>query len=205
MSQVSRPFFHLASSSTQAASNCGPRRLSGSCAENTCATAPFSQTSRLRVASHFGTRSGGEQARMPLSPKIITSRTCSMVSPTRAARRQAASPLQPGCAPILPQPGFYRPRALQGSPMFSSHRPGPSDGPLPKIRTDRARRPLHTVQDLQESPQSPPAAARQARRRPTSRRASARSRACPSEIPAHSRLCVSSCFSCSRTDSNDFQ
>ena len=58
-SQASSAFFHLASSSTQAASNCGPRRLSGSCAENTCAIAPFGQTSRRRVASHSGRRSGG--------------------------------------------------------------------------------------------------------------------------------------------------
>ena len=46
------------------------------------------QTSRLRVASHFGRRSGGEQARMPLSPNTITSRTCSIVSPTSATRRE---------------------------------------------------------------------------------------------------------------------
>ena len=38
MSQVSCGRCHLASSSNQAASNCGPRRLSGSSAENTCAT-----------------------------------------------------------------------------------------------------------------------------------------------------------------------
>ena len=39
------------------------------------AVAPFAQTSLRFVASHSGRRSGGEQARIPLSPKIITSRT----------------------------------------------------------------------------------------------------------------------------------
>ena len=74
MSQASSARFHLANSSTQAASNCGPRRLSGSCAEKTCATAPLGQTNRLRPASHSGRRSGGEQAKIPLSPNTITSR-----------------------------------------------------------------------------------------------------------------------------------
>ncbi len=73
-SQASSPFVHLPSSSHQAASNCGPRSASGSRAEKICAVAPFGQTSRLRVACHSGRRSGGEQARMPLEPKTITSR-----------------------------------------------------------------------------------------------------------------------------------
>lgn len=107
-SQVSCAFFHLASSSTQAASNWGPRKPSGSCAVCTVATAPFGQTSRLRPASHSGRRSSGEQARMPLSPKIITSRTCSMVSPTSATRRQRPASIYrappPGRGPIPPPP-----------------------------------------------------------------------------------------------------
>jgi len=74
MSHASYAFFHLAISSAQAQSNWGPRRLSGSCAENICAVAPLGQTRRRRVACHSGRRSGGEQARMPLSPKTITSR-----------------------------------------------------------------------------------------------------------------------------------
>ncbi len=41
MSKVASAWRHLASSSHQAAANCGPRRLSGSSAENACATAPL--------------------------------------------------------------------------------------------------------------------------------------------------------------------
>jgi hypothetical protein len=65
---------HFANSSTHAASNCGPRKASGLWAENTCAVAPFGQISIFRPACHSGRRSGGEQAKIPLSPKIITSR-----------------------------------------------------------------------------------------------------------------------------------
>ena len=43
MAQVSSGFFHLPSSSHQAAENCGPRRKLGSSAEKSCATAPFAQ------------------------------------------------------------------------------------------------------------------------------------------------------------------
>ena len=44
-----------------------------------------------------GRRSGGLQASIPLSPKIMTSRTCSMVSPTSATRLHA-----PGSSGRLP-------------------------------------------------------------------------------------------------------
>ncbi len=76
----------------------------GSCAENTCATAPLGQTSRLRVACHSGRRSGGEQARMPLSPITITSRTCSIVSPTSATWRA-----RPGSAGVAPSTSALHP------------------------------------------------------------------------------------------------
>ena len=45
---------HLASSSIQAASNCGPRRLSGSSAENACATAPLLHSTRRRDGIQVG-------------------------------------------------------------------------------------------------------------------------------------------------------
>ena len=54
MSKVASAWRHLASSSAQAAANCGPRRLSGSSAENTCATAPFGHSSRRRDGIHAG-------------------------------------------------------------------------------------------------------------------------------------------------------
>jgi hypothetical protein len=97
MSQAASPFVHFASSSDHAQSNCGPRRLSGSLAENTCATAPFGHTSRLRPACHSGLRSGGEEAMIPDSPNTMTSRAWSIVSPTRATREQR--PRSPGRLP----------------------------------------------------------------------------------------------------------
>ena len=45
---------HLQSSSHQAASNCGPRRLSGSSAANIWAIEPLGQTSRFLDASSLG-------------------------------------------------------------------------------------------------------------------------------------------------------
>ena len=97
MSQAASSLRHLPSSSHQAQSNCGPRKLSGSLAEKVCASAPFGHTSRRRLACHSGRRSGGEQARIPDGPNTITSRACASVSPTRATREQ--SPASPGPPP----------------------------------------------------------------------------------------------------------
>ena len=97
MSQAASPFFHLASSSHQAQSNCGPRSDSGSLAEKSCATAPFGQTSRLRLACHSGRRSGGVEGMMPDVPNTMTSRAWSIVSPTRATRELV--PGSPGLPP----------------------------------------------------------------------------------------------------------
>ena len=54
LSHVSCARRHLPSSSHQAAANCGPRRLSGSSAENTCATVPLGQISRRREDCQLG-------------------------------------------------------------------------------------------------------------------------------------------------------
>ena len=54
MSKQSCGWRHFASSSHQARSNCGPRRLSGSSEENICATAPLSHNSLFREASKRG-------------------------------------------------------------------------------------------------------------------------------------------------------
>jgi len=56
--QASSARGHFASSSHQAASNCGPRRPSGSAAENTCATVPLGQVRRRFDGSNFGRSSG---------------------------------------------------------------------------------------------------------------------------------------------------
>src|SRR6185312_16083057 len=86
MSKQASAFFHLPSSSNQAASNCGPRRLSGSSDEYICATAPLLHTSRRRLASKRGL-SCREIVTMPDGPSIITSRTSPSVSPIRAICR----------------------------------------------------------------------------------------------------------------------
>ena len=49
MSQVAFGFGHLQNSSAQAAENCGPRKLSGSRAEKSCATAPFGHSNWFRA------------------------------------------------------------------------------------------------------------------------------------------------------------
>ncbi len=77
MSQGSRPRRHFASSSHQAASNCGPRIASGSEAENTRASAPFAQHSVRVPDTQSGRLSGGEHAMIPESPNTMTSRACS--------------------------------------------------------------------------------------------------------------------------------
>ena len=87
ISHVSCAFGHFANSSAQTASNCGPRKRSGSNAENKRASAPFGQTNICRPATHFGILSGGEHANIPLSPNTITSRACSIVSPIRPTLR----------------------------------------------------------------------------------------------------------------------
>ena len=78
---------HLHSSSHQAASNWGPRRLSGSSAANICAIVPLGQTSWLRETSNLRALGGGWIDSRPDRPSIITLRTWPMVSPTSAMRR----------------------------------------------------------------------------------------------------------------------
>ena len=83
---VARAGATCTSSSHQAASNCGPRRLSGSSAANICAMAPLGHTSWLLGASSFGRSSGGCTDSRPETPSIMTLRTWPMVSPTSAMR-----------------------------------------------------------------------------------------------------------------------
>ena len=84
MSKVASAWRHLASSSHQAAANCGPRRLSGSSAENTCATAPFGHSSRRRDGIQCGRSPCRCTASRPDTPSTITSRTSCSVSPISA-------------------------------------------------------------------------------------------------------------------------
>jgi hypothetical protein len=84
LSKAASGWRHFASSSHQAASNCGPRSCSGSSAENTCATAPFGHSSRRRDEVHCGRSGRGQCARIPDGPSIITSRASCAVSPTSA-------------------------------------------------------------------------------------------------------------------------
>ena len=70
----------------QAASNCGPRRLSGSSAENICAMAPEGQMSWPFDGSKCGRSCGPCTLSKPDTPSIITRRTSPIVSPTSAMR-----------------------------------------------------------------------------------------------------------------------
>ena len=84
MSQVRSGARHFATSSHQAAANCGPRRLSGSSAENICATDPFGHTICCLDGSNLGRSPAPCTASSPDGPSIITRRTSPIVSPTSA-------------------------------------------------------------------------------------------------------------------------
>src|SRR6516164_4633761 len=75
---------HAASSSHHAVSCCGPRSSEGFSEEYVIATAPFGHISRRIEGLYSGMKSRGEQARIPLSPSTMTSRTSLGTLPTRA-------------------------------------------------------------------------------------------------------------------------
>ena len=111
----SRARRHLQSSSHQAASNCGPRRLSGSSAANIWAMVPLGQTSWLLETSSLGRSSGGWTDSRPETPSIMTLRTWAMVSPierdaVRAAVGERRRRRAPGRAPIRRRRGSCRSR-----------------------------------------------------------------------------------------------
>ena len=138
MSQVSCGYFHLPSSSAQAMWNCGPRRLSGSSEENTCAIAPFGQRSRRRDTSKAG-RWRRAMRQMPEMPSIITSRASPSVSATSAMRKSDCLPADATrCTHSAPARVLPEPR-----PPISSHvRQSPSGGccgRLPMKRQSRRR------------------------------------------------------------------
>src|SRR5262245_7141073 len=76
-------YFHLAISSHQMRSDCGPRSESGSCAPKRWPTMPLGHVSRRFEGSYLGRNHGGEIARMPDSPSTITSRTSAASAPIR--------------------------------------------------------------------------------------------------------------------------
>ena len=95
------------SSSPQAQSNCGPRRLSGSKAEKRCACAPLGKTSRRRVGWKAGRSLRKPTESSPLAPPSMTSRTACRVGPTSAMRRAPARTLSSthsAPARVLPEP-----------------------------------------------------------------------------------------------------
>ena len=68
MSKVASAWCHLASSSHQAASNCGPRNCSGSSAEKQRPTAPLGHSSRRREGVQAGRSPGGDRAQQAGRP-----------------------------------------------------------------------------------------------------------------------------------------
>jgi hypothetical protein len=122
MASVSSGRVQKHNSSHQAASNCGPRRLSGSSAEKQNACAPFAHTRRLRLAWYAGRTCGS--ARRPDSPSIITSRASwkvGAISAMRFARPYRASALTHSApARVLPAPRPPRNTQARHSPAGAS-------------------------------------------------------------------------------------
>ena len=119
-------------SSHQAASNCGPRRLSGSSEENICATAPFAHNSRRRAgleARPLAARDRQDAGR----PSIITSRTSASVSPTSAIRpylpsARTAQARAPARSPIRRRAASCRRRARRSPARSCGRRAGADTG-----------------------------------------------------------------------------
>jgi hypothetical protein len=115
ISNAASAWRHFASSSAQAAWNCGPRRLSGSSAENVSATTPLGHSTRRREGIHCGRSSRRCTASSPETPSTITSRVSCSVSPTSAMRLAvfaSASPLTHS-APARVFPAQRPPRMSQ--------------------------------------------------------------------------------------------
>ena len=87
--ELSGRWLSAAISSTHVQCDCGPRSWDGSSLEKVRAWEPLGQSSRLSDGVYSGMKSGGEIARMPDSPWIMTSRTSETVRPTRC-------PIEPG-------------------------------------------------------------------------------------------------------------
>ena len=186
-------FGHFASSSHQAASNCGPRKLSGLARREGLRHRPVrpDQPPRASPATPAAGRAASRRG-CPTAPNTITSRASSSVSPTRATREHA--PGSPGFAPstcarthsaparVLPAPrppriDPGRPVSLRGQ-LMSRDRPVLEEpgqghqGIRHSVRRGRSRAHL--------------AAAQTERRATISARAASRS-SCPVP-PAHSLL-----------------
>ncbi len=105
MSHAASAFGHLATSSHQAAANCGPRNRSGSLAERTVASTPLRQCSTLPLMR--GRCRIGCTASNPLSPRTITAIASVIVWPTSAIGvTPAAASWRTHSAParVLPEP-----------------------------------------------------------------------------------------------------
>ena len=85
-------------------------RKFGSCAENTCATAPF-DTAPLRSPCHSGLRSGGEQAKIPSHPRSSPQSPDRPFPPVPPDARPDQRPraLNLAAHPFRPGGGFSRP------------------------------------------------------------------------------------------------
>ena len=141
MSKVASAWRHLASSSHQAAANCGPRRLSGSSAENACATAPFGHSSRRREGIQTGRSCAPmhrEQAGDALDhhlAHVVLGLADERDRPDR--RRRTAARRAPAPAPIRRRRGSCRRRGRRARARWSSR---PGGGALMVVREDVASR-----------------------------------------------------------------
>ena len=167
---------NLANSSNYTVSNCGPRNESGSCAENICAVAPFGHSNIRRPAIHFGRCSGGDTARMPLSPNTMISRACSYVSAISPIRRlaPAADGVGPSTMPrthSAPTRVFPAPRPPR-SPNCANHPQVEFGAASPKNQKDTAMQPKPRHSGSSEMPFDLSAAGMRSRWRPISSRIS---------------------------------
>ena len=176
ISHASSALRHLANSSTHTVSNCGPRNESGSCAKNICAVAPFGHSNIRRPAIHFGRCSGGDTARMPLSPNTMISRACSYVSAISPIRRlaPAAEGVGPSTMPrthSAPTRVFPAPRPPR-SPNCANHPQVEFGAASPKNQKDTAIKPKPRHSGSSEMPFDLSTARMRSRWRPISSRIS---------------------------------
>ena len=201
MSQAST-FGHFASSSHQAASNCGPRRLSGLLAEKVCATAPFGQTSRLPARLPLRPpvgRRAGEDARGTEHHHLarLVEGRADQGDPGTPSRVARLAPFDLRADPFGPRAGLACPPAAEDEPGRPRLPRGAVDARAPSARTARARTSGHSHSVRRETSRAHLAAAQTERRATISARAASRSSS-PAP-PAHSLLRLPILPSLSRT------
>src|SRR5687767_12693326 len=99
---------HDATSSAQKPSCCGPRKRSGSSAENVVQIAPFGHVNLRFEGSYVGLFHGGQTAKIPAGPSTTVSLTSPAVAATSAMRLRRPDSISPRThsapALVFPEP-----------------------------------------------------------------------------------------------------